>query len=243
MSLAHLFFGGDMFKRILLKLSGEALSGEGNNGFEKNSMEYLLEEIASIHSQSQIAIVIGAGNIFRGKELDNIKTSIADSIGMLGTAINAVYLSERFNNYGLRAHAITSIVNLPPFENYEYKTTEQYLEKNEIVVFGGGTTLPYFTTDTAAAIRAIEINADLIVKATKVDGVYDKDPKIYNDAKKFKKLTFTDAISKKIKIMDNEAFSLCERFKKPILVLDFFKKGNILNAIIGKEIGTFVLPD
>lgn len=232
-----------MFKRILLKLSGEALSGEGNNGFGKESMEYLLEEVASIHSQIQVAIVIGAGNIIRGKELGEIKTSIADSIGMLGTAINAAYLSERFNNYGLRAHAITSIVSLPTFENYEYKTTEQYLEKNEIVIFGGGTTLPYFTTDTAAAIRAIEINADLIVKATKVDGVYDKDPKKNKDAVKFHKLTFTEAINKKIEIMDNEAFSLCDRFKKPILVLDFFKKGNILSAIIGKEIGTLVLPD
>jgi len=205
--------------KVLLKLSGEVFSGEGNKGFVKDRIDYLLGELKSVVEHGvEMGIVIGAGNLFRGAELSALRAKAADQIGMLGTLINAIYLKEILVNNGIKAVAISSNVNSP-------------------------TTLPYFTTDTAAAIRAIEIDADVLIKATKVDGVYNRDPKLYTDANRIGKITFKEAIEKGLKIMDKEAFSLCQRYKKPVIVINFFVPNSLLSAIIGEKTGTLVLPD
>ena len=233
-----------MYKRVLLKLSGEVFSGEGNKGFIKDRIDYLLGELKSVVEHGvEMGIVIGAGNLFRGAELSALRAKAADQIGMLGTLINAIYLKEILVNNGIKAVAISSSVNSPSFEPHKYDLIERYFATNHVVIFGGGTTLPYFTTDTAAAIRAIEIDADVLIKATKVDGVYNRDPKLYTDANRIGKITFKEAIEKGLKIMDKEAFSLCQRYKKPVIVINFFVPNSLLSAIIGEKTGTLVLPD
>ncbi|AKI98207.1 UMP kinase [Kosmotoga pacifica] len=233
-----------MYKRVLLKLSGEVLSGEGNKGFSDDKIDFLVEEIKKVVEHGiELGIVIGAGNVFRGTEFSRLDAKTADQIGMMGTLINALYLKAILRNKGIKAVAISSSTNSPSFEPYHYDTIERYLRTNHVVIFGGGTTLPYFTTDTAAAIRAIEIGADVLIKATKVDGVYDKDPKQYPDAQRIERITFKEAIEKGLKIMDMEAFSLCQRYSKPVIVIDFFIPENLLSAIIGEKTGTLVLPD
>lgn len=234
----------DMYKRVLLKLSGEVLSGEGGRGFDEASVDYLLEEILPvIRTGTQLAIVIGAGNIVRGRELRNLRNSRADELGMLGTVMNAVYLKEVLSGAGVKAVAVSSIVKLPSLDDHKYDHIEKSLKSGEVVVFGGGTYLPFFTTDTAAAVRAVEIGSDVIIKGTKVDGVYDKDPKKNDDAAKIDRITFASAIENNIEVMDREAFSICQRYAVPVIVIDFFKKGNLLNAIMGEKIGTLVIPD
>ncbi|OAA31775.1 uridylate kinase [Kosmotoga arenicorallina S304] len=233
-----------MYKRVLLKLSGEVLSGEGNKGFAKEKIDYLIGELKSVVEHGiELGIVIGAGNLFRGVELSSLSSKSADQIGMLGTLINSIYLKEALTNSGIKAVAISSSVNSPSFEPHQYNLIERYFSTNHVVIFGGGTTLPFFTTDTAAAIRAIEISADVLIKATKVDGVYDKDPKLYPKATRIGKITFSEAIEKGLKIMDKEAFSLCQRYKKPVIVINFFIPNSLLSAIIGEKTGTLVLPD
>ena len=233
-----------MYRRVLLKLSGEALSGEGNKGFSEERLQYLVNELRGVKERGiEIAIVIGAGNLFRGKELTHISPTVSDEIGMLGTLINTLYLKDYLSSKGLKAVAISSIVSFPSFEPYKYSRAEQLLREGNIVILGGGTTIPYFTTDTAAAIRAIELHTDIIIKATKVDGVYELDPKKHPDTKKIDRITFTEAIELDLKIMDIEAFSICKKHKLPIIVIDFFTSGNLLRAIIGEKVGTLVIPD
>ncbi len=233
-----------MYSRVLLKLSGEVLSGEGGRGFNREFVSYLVEEIvAVIRKDIQLAIVIGAGNIVRGRELEDLRSSRADELGMLATTMNAVYLKESLNSVGLNAIAVSSIIELPSFVPHKYDQIERALTEGAVVVFGGGTYLPFFTTDTAAAVRAVEIEADIVIKGTKVDGVYDMDPKVFKEATKIDTISFTEAIERGIRVMDQEAFSICQRYNMPVVVIDFFKKGNLLDAIIGKKVGTLVKPD
>ncbi|NUU99145.1 uridylate kinase [Marinitoga sp. 1154] len=232
-----------MYKRILLKLSGEVLSGEDKKGFDEKSLEYLSNEIKEVVKNGiKLGMVIGAGNLFRGRELQDVTNSIGDHIGMLGTVINALYLKDYFEKKGIKTVVVSQIVNLPSVRIIHYDDIELYFNAGYVVIFAGGTSNPFFTTDTAAALRAVEMKADVLIKATKVDGIYDKDPKKFEDAKKYDKISYDEAINLGLKIMDTEAFSICKRYKMPIIVLNFFKKGNLMNSLFDSKIGTFVKP-
>lgn len=232
-----------MYSRILLKLSGEALSGEGIKGFSKDKLGHLISEIKSvIENNIKMGLVIGAGNIFRGEEFEDLANEIADEIGMLGTVINALYLKSKLEKVGLKTIVMSQIVNLPAVKPVSYDDIEDHLSKGFLIIFAGGTSNPFFTTDTAAALRAVEMKAELIVKATKVDGVYDKDPKKFSDAKKIERLTFDEALRKGLKVLDAEAFSICKRYRIPIKVINFFEKGILLKALFDDRIGSIVEP-
>ncbi|OOC44891.1 UMP kinase [Thermosipho sp. 1074] len=232
-----------MYKRILLKLSGEVLSGEGEKGFNHENIIYLVDELKKILEYgTNMGIVIGAGNLFRGREMQELSPTIADQIGMLGTVINALYLKDIFEKNHLRTVVVSQVTSLPSIRPIHYDDINLYFDAGYVVIFAGGTSNPFFTTDTAAALRAVEMKADILIKGTKVDGIYDKDPKKYNDAKKFNMLTFDEAIEKGLKIMDTEAFSICKRYDMKILVMDFFKKGNLLSAVREENVGTLVVP-
>ncbi|RAM61006.1 uridylate kinase [Mesotoga sp. SC_4PWA21] len=233
-----------MYRRVLLKLSGEVLSGEGGRGFASEMAKYLIEELKPVIEKGvQLAIVIGAGNIVRGRDLSEMRSSRADELGILGTIMNSLYLKELLCMNGLEAIAVSSAAGLPSLVEHRYDIIEGALNNGKVVVFGGGTYLPFFTTDTAAAIRAVEIAADVLIKGTKVDGVYSKDPKLNGDAKKIDRTTFSEAIRDQLNVMDMEAFSICQRYGLPVRVIDFFIKGNLFDAIIGGKTGTVVLPD
>ncbi|MBB6062628.1 uridylate kinase [Thermosipho japonicus] len=232
-----------MYKRVLLKLSGEVLSGEGEKGFNIDKIIYLINELNSVLEYgTNIGIVIGAGNLFRGREMKELSPTIADQIGMLGTVINALYLKDLFEKHGLRTVVVSQVTSLPSIRPIHYDDINLYFDAGYLVIFAGGTSNPFFTTDTAAALRAVEMKADILIKGTKVSGIFDKDPKKFEDAIKFDKLTFDDAIEKELKIMDTEAFSICRRYNMKILVIDFFKKGNLLRAIREENVGTLVVP-
>ncbi|MBZ4649881.1 UMP kinase [Thermosipho sp. (in: thermotogales)] len=232
-----------MYKRVLLKLSGEVLSGEGEKGFNIDKIIYLIDELKSVLEYgTNIGIVIGAGNLFRGREMKELSPTIADQIGMLGTVINALYLKDLFEKHGLRTVVVSQVTSLPSIRPIHYDDINLYFDAGYLVIFAGGTSNPFFTTDTAAALRAVEMKADILIKGTKVSGIFDKDPKKYEDAIKFDKLTFNEAIEKELKIMDTEAFSICRRYNMKILVMDFFKKGNLLRAIREENVGTLVVP-
>lgn len=232
-----------MYNRVLLKLSGEALGGEGNKGFSEENMQYLVDEIKKISSKGiKLGLVVGAGNIIRGKDLKNFKIQIADQVGMLGTVINSIYIKNYLESSGLKSVVLSNIVQLPSVMPIKYDDIEQYFENGYIVIFAGGTSNPLFTTDTAAALRAVEMEADVIIKATKVDGVYNKDPKEFKEAKKYDIITYEQAISQKIKIMDTEAFSICEKNNLQVIIINFFQSGNLLKAVQGEQVGTKVIP-
>jgi len=228
-----------MYERILLKLSGEALSGEGSKGFSEESLRYLTEEIKDVFERKvAMGIVIGAGNLFRGRELEQVEAKMADQIGLLGTNINAIYLKASLEKKGMSCRVFSQVVNLQSTEKLNYDRIQDAFALGKIVIFGGGTSNPFFTTDTAAALRAVEMNAQIIIKATKVDGVFSSDPRHDPKATKFDQLTFSEAIKKNLKIMDVEAFSICRRYNMPIQVIDFFKPGNLLKTVMGEKIGT-----
>lgn len=240
-----LFFmrGYKMYNRVLLKLSGEALSGEGVKGFSEEKLEHLISEIKSVvENNVKLGLVIGAGNILRGRELKDLSVEIADEIGMLGTVINSLYLKNKLEKSGLKVIIMSQIVNLPAIKPINYDDIEYHLSKGSVIIFAGGTSNPFFTTDTAAALRAVEMKAELIVKATKVDGIYDKDPKRFPDAKKFEKLSFDEALEKGLEVLDIEAFSICKRYKIPIKVINFFEKNILLKALLDDRIGSIVEP-
>ncbi|MFO7881348.1 MAG: UMP kinase [Kosmotogaceae bacterium] len=233
-----------MYRRVVLKLSGEILSGEGKKGFDEKRIDYLVDEIKKVQTiETELILVIGAGNLFRGKQLKNIDECTADSIGMLGTIINALYLKSEFKKNGIPAVAVSSQVNMPAISDLEYDKINKELSEGKIVIFAGGTTLPFFTTDTAAVIRAAEFKADVVIKGTKVDGIYETDPKLDPTAEKISKASFKEAIGRDLKIMDREAFSLCWRKKIPLVIINFFKTDNLLRAIKQEDIGTLVIPE
>ncbi|MDN5342391.1 UMP kinase [Oceanotoga sp. DSM 15011] len=232
-----------MYRRVLLKLSGEVLSGEGNKGFNDDAVKYLASEIKKVSQHGMnIGMVVGAGNIFRGKELKGVTNSIADHIGMLGTVSNALYLKDYFEKIGIKSVVVSQIVKLPSVRSIHYDDIELYFNSGYVVIFAGGTSNPLFTTDTAAALRAVEMKAEVLIKATKVDGIFDKDPKKFTDAVKYDTITYDEAISKNLKVMDTEAFAICQKYKMPISVINFFDKDNLLNAVMDKKIGTRVIP-
>lgn len=233
-----------MYRRMLLKLSGEVLSGEGNKGFSNKAVKYLSQEIKKLVQHGlNIGLVIGAGNLFRGSELKGVTNTIADNIGMLGTVSNALYLKDYFEKEGIKSVVVSQIVNLPSVRNIHYDDIELYFNSGYLVIFAGGTSNPFFTTDTAAALRAIEMQSEVVIKATKVDGIFDKDPKKFTDAVKYDTITYDEAIQLNLKVMDTEAFAICLRYNMPIIVLDFFKEDNLVNAVLEKNVGTKVIPN
>lgn len=233
-----------MYKRIVLKISGESIGEKPLNiGISQNSINELAKEIKTAFDKYkvQLGIVIGAGNILRGKSVNFIERTTADYMGMLATVINALALQSVLESLGLHTRVMSAIEMPKIAEPYIRRRAIRHLEKGRIVIFAAGTGNPYFTTDTTAALRAIEIGADILLKATQVDGVYEEDPKKNPKAKKYKKLTFIEAINKGLKIMDTTAFSLCMDNKLPVKVFNLYKKGNLLKAIRGEDVGTTII--
>jgi uridylate kinase len=232
-----------VYKRILLKLSGEALLGKQSSGVDPEVANYIAAEIKSLADLNlQIGIVVGGGNIFRGLEASSkgMDRTSADYMGMLGTVINSLALQSALEMHGIETRVQSSIEMREIAEPYIQRRAIRHLEKGRIVIFAGGTGNPYFTTDTAASLRAMEIKADVIMKATKVDGVYDSDPVKNEKAVMFKNIKYIDVLTKNLKVMDATAISLCRDNSLPIIVFNLQKKGNIRGIICGKKIGTYV---
>ncbi len=234
------------FKRILLKLSGEALQGTDNYGINAKILSTISSEIKEIHEQGvEVTVVIGGGNIFRGISgaSTGMDRSTADYMGMLATVINALALQDSLERNGVLTRVQTALEIKQVAEPFIKRRAIRHIEKGRVVIFAAGTGNPFFTTDTAATLRALQINADIILKATKVDGVYDKDPMKFKDAIKFDELSYMDILKKELKVMDATAISLCMEEKIPIIVFNLFKKGNIKRIIDGEKIGTIVRSD
>jgi uridylate kinase len=231
------------FKRVLLKLSGEALMGDKSFGIDQKVVNYIAGELKVISKLgTEVAIVIGGGNIFRGLEAsaEGMERTSADYMGMLATVLNALALQNALENNGMPTRVLSAIEMKELAEPYIRRRAVRHLEKGRFVIFGAGTGNPYFTTDTAAALRAVEIGSDMIVKATKVDGVYDSDPVKNPKAKKFSEITYMDVLKKGLKVMDSTAISLCMDNNLPIMVFSLMQKGNIKKILTGKKIGTIV---
>jgi len=234
------------YRKVLLKLSGEALQGEKGYGISAEVLETISDEIVEVNKLNiELAIVIGGGNIFRGLAgaSKGIDRSTGDYMGMLATVMNALALQDSLEKKGIHTRVQTALNIEQVAEPYIRRRAVRHLEKGRVVIFAAGTGNPFFTTDTAATLRALEIGADLILKATKVDGVYDKDPLEHKDAVKFKELSYMEVLKKELKIMDATAISLCMQGNIPIIVFNLFENGNIKNVIMGKEIGTIVRSD
>jgi len=231
------------YKRILLKLSGEALMGNRQYGIDPIRLAEYAEEIKKIVAKNvEIAIVIGGGNIFRGlagasNGMDRVQ---GDYMGMLATIINGLALQSALEEVDLKTRLLTAIKMEQIAEPYIKRRAVRHLEKGRVVIFGGGTGNPYFTTDTAAVLRAIEISADVILKGTRVDGIYSSDPEKFKDAVKYENITFKEVLNKDLKVMDMTAFTLSEENKLPIIVFDMNKQGNLMKIISGEKIGTLV---
>ncbi|GAA9012276.1 UMP kinase [Helicobacter pylori] len=222
-------------KRVLVKFSGEALAGDNQFGIDIHVLDHIAKEIKSlVENDIEVGIVIGGGNIIRGVSAAQggiIKRTSGDYMGMLATVINAVAMQEALEHIGLDTRVQSAIEIKEICESYIYRKAIRHLEKGRVVIFGAGTGNPFFTTDTAATLRAIEIGSDLIIKATKVDGIYDKDPNKFKDAKKLDTLSYNDALIGDIEVMDDTAISLAKDNKLPIVVCNMFKKGNLLQVI------------
>lgn len=232
------------YKRILLKLSGEALQNKQKNlSIDPEIVAAIAKRIKSVSDMGvEVAMVIGGGNIFRGMAGAGlgIDRTIGDYMGMLATIINGMAMQNALENTGLATRVLTAIEMPRVAEPFILRRALRHFEKGRILIFAGGTGNPYFSTDTAAALRASEIGADILVKATKVDGVYSADPMKDPKAKLYRKLSYSEALGKRLKVMDAAAFSLCMENKIPIIVLNFFKPGSLEQAIAGKETGTLV---
>jgi len=238
---------GSVYKRIVLKLSGEALQGRKTHGIDQQVLISISRQIKEIRDlKVDVAVVLGAGNIFRGQEntgsrgLD-MDRSVADYMGMLATVINGLALQDSLEKAGVPTRVMTAIEMERIAEPYIRRRALRHLEKGRVVIFVAGTGNPYFTTDTAAALRAMEINADAILKATQVDGVYSADPLKVKNAKKFAQLKYIDVLKKRLKVMDATAISLCMDNKLPIVVFSLATKGNIKRVVMGERIGTVVV--
>ncbi|MDZ5335697.1 UMP kinase [Helicobacter pylori] len=222
-------------KRVLVKFSGEALAGDNQFGIDIHVLDHIAKEIKSlVENAIEVGIVIGGGNIIRGVSAAQggiIRRTSGDYMGMLATVINAVAMQEALEHIGLDTRVQSAIEIKEICESYIYRKAIRHLEKGRVVIFGAGTGNPFFTTDTAATLRAIEIGSDLIIKATKVDGIYDKDPNKFKDAKKIDTLSYNDALIGDIEVMDDTAISLAKDNKLPIVVCNMFKKGNLLQVI------------
>ncbi|MBN1828368.1 MAG: UMP kinase [Deltaproteobacteria bacterium] len=232
-----------IYKRILLKLSGEALLGRNVFGIDINVIKAIAVEIREIRDMGvEIGIVIGGGNIFRGVEVSTrgIDRASGDYMGMLATVMNSLALQNALEKEGVETRVQTAIEMRAIAEPFIKRRAVRHLEKGRIVIFAGGTGNPYFTTDTAASLRAMEIQAEVILKATKVDGIYDKDPVHHSDACLFREINYTDILSRNLRVMDATAISLCRENRMPIVVFNLERRGNIKGVILGKPIGTRV---
>ncbi|MCB2212238.1 UMP kinase [bacterium] len=231
------------YKRVLLKLSGEMLAGEKKYGLDEEMMHKISLDLKEISDLGvQLAIVVGAGNIFRGlstvgKGMERVP---ADHMGMMATVINAIALQDFAERVGLQTRVQSAIGVDEVAEPYIRRRAIRHLEKGRLVIFAAGTGNPYFTTDTAAALRASEIGADVLLKGTRVDGVYDKDPEKFPDAKKYDKLTFTEVIKKQLRVMDLTAFTFCQDNNVPVRVFDMTERGRLIRLLRGEDIGTLV---
>ena len=231
------------YKRVLLKISGEGFGNENGRGIETEHFIALAKEIQKVSATGvELAIVVGGGNILRGAKFGSAGKSRvqADQVGMIATAINALLLQDILEGFTIKAHVISAIEIKNITEPFVLRNCLQYLQGKEIVIFAGGTGNPYFTTDTAAALRAIEIGADVMLKATRVDGVYTDDPLKNASAKLYKKLTYMDVLNKQLGVMDLTAISLSMENKLPIIVFNMNKRGNIKKAILGEPVGTYI---
>ncbi len=231
------------YRRVVLKLSGESLAGSGDFGIDPQMLDYIATEIEEIQKIGiELAIVIGGGNIIRGAAIEKqgIKRATGDYMGMLATVINALALQDMLEKKGIPTRVQTSIEMKAIAEPYIRRRAIRHLEKGRVVIFAGGTGNPYFTTDMTAALRALEIEADVVLKATKVDGVYEKDPVLFADALKFDSIKFIEVLNRHLKVMDAPAISLCMENDIPIVVFNLKKKGNIKKVILGEKIGTIV---
>ena len=228
-------------KRILLKLSGEALAGAEKKGFDEATVIAVAKQIRTIVEEgTQVGIVIGGGNFWRGRTSETIDRNKADQIGMLATVMNAIAVKDALRQQGVPAVVMTSSAMPQVADTFRSDKAIAELEAGKIVVFGGGTGNPFFSTDTTTALRAVEVSADIMFKATMVDGVYDKDPHKYPDAKKYETLTFTKVLEDRLAVMDGTAATLCRDNKLPILVFDLMVPGNISRILKGENIGTTV---
>lgn len=237
-------FSKPIYKRILLKLSGESLLGEKEFGIDPHTIDFLAHEIQETMKLGvQIAIVMGGGNIFRGATAEkegNMDRVMADYAGMLATVINGIVMEESLKKHNIPVRLMTSLNMNQVAEPYIHKKAIRHLNKGRVVIFSGGTGNPFFTTDSGAALKAAEIQADALLKATKVDGVYNKDPMKNVNAKKFKAISYMDALKKNLKVMDATAFALCMDQKIPIIVFDYNKPGSVQKIVTGEKVGTIV---
>lgn len=231
------------YRRILLKLSGEVLAGQASFGVDPARVASLAEEVAEVaRAGVEIGLVVGGGNFFRGvaaaaKHMDRVA---ADHMGMLATVINSLALQDALEKTGVPTRVMTAIEMRPVAETYVRRRALRHLEKGRIVIFAAGTSNPYFSTDTAATLRGLEIKAEIVAKATSVDGVYDKDPKKHPDAKRFEKISFSEVLGQNLRVMDASAVSMCRDNNLPITVFDLNVRGNIMRMAMGETIGTLI---
>ncbi len=231
------------YSRILLKLSGEALGGESGVGICPAAVQDMAEQIREVRELGvQVVLVVGGGNIFRGLSGSErgIERATGDYMGMLATVINALALQDALEKLGVATRVQSAITMAQVAEAFIRRRAVRHLEKGRVVIFGGGTGNPYFSTDTAAALRANEIGAEVILKATKVDGIYDSDPKKNPNARRFSNISYLEALQKELKVMDSTAFSLCKDNKMPIVVFDLFRPHNLKRVVMGEKVGTIV---
>lgn len=232
------------YRRILLKLGGEALAGEGGFGINPSQAAFVADKVANIVNMgAQVALVIGGGNLWRGKQdgLDHgMERVTADHMGMLATVMNSLALQDALERNGLPTRVLTGIEVRAVAEPYIQRRALRHLEKGRVIIFGAGTGNPYFTTDTAASLRAMEIDADVLIKATKVDAVYDSDPKKNKDAKRFDHLTYIQALNMRVGVMDSTAMAMCMDNNLPILVLNLWQENALEMAMVGKPVGTII---
>ncbi len=232
-----------MTKRVLLKISGEALAGRNDYGFDSAFLDYLCAEVTSVYKEVELAIVMGAGNIYRGASggLEKyIARTTGDSMGMLATAMNALAMRDYFLSYSIDTEILGAFAVDSMFDHFSAIKAKQILEQKKVLLITGGTSNPFFTTDTASVLRALEIEASVVLKATNVDGVYDKDPNKHDDAKKYDYLSFSEAIEKQLKVMDLTAFSMAMDNNIDIRVFDMHTSGNIHKAVVEESVGTLV---
>jgi uridylate kinase len=237
---------GVKYRRILLKLSGEALMGAKGAGIDPVVLAQIADELIDVHSLGvELALVIGGGNIFRGVAASTagMDRASADYMGMLATLINALALQDALESRGAKTRVLSALEVQKVAEPYIRRRAIRHLEKGRLVIFGAGTGNPFFTTDTAASLRAMEIGADIVMKATRVDGVYDKDPHKFPDARLFRRLSYLDVLNRKLAVMDSTAISLCHDNKLPILVFNMTKPGNVRRVVLGEPLGTLVVED
>jgi len=234
------------FKRVLLKISGEALMGDQGYGISPSILTHTAAEVAAVAKLGiELAIVVGGGNIFRGvsESAKGMDRSSADYVGMLATVMNAVSLQDAIEKQGVVTRVLSAIPMSQLAEPYIRRRAMPHLEKGRVVIFAAGTGNPYFTTDTAAALRAMEIHADVLLKATRVDGIYDRDPRKHADAKRYDRVSYLECLQKNLNVMDMTAFALCRDNRLPIVVFDMTRPGNIKRVVAGEPVGTVVVAD